>query len=140
MYNPCHRIGIKTSGCPDALNKTVSSYTSSHTGMSIPLYTTTILCSCVVPTARFTHLINVFDLLHSSMFGVQFFPCFRWEKASAFLAEAAGTDEEVVQKKVHPTVLIIYLSFKSSHPSPFLRSDLSIGFSGETWLNRRGTR
>ena len=29
-------------------------YTSSHTGISIPLYTTTILCNFVVPTARFT--------------------------------------------------------------------------------------
>ena len=42
-------------------------------------------------------------------------------------------------KKVHPTVLITYLSFKSSHPSPFLRIALSIGFHGETWLNRRET-
>lgn len=102
--------------------------------MSIPLYTTTILYSYVVPTARFTHLTNVFDLLHSSMFGVQFFPCFRWEKVSVAaqrgmlpdikvakksiklvagtqvvvvlknvqrqaLAEVAGTDEEVVQKR-----------------------------------------
>lgn len=36
-------------GLPGQVN-----HTSSHTGISMPLYTTTILCNCVLPTARFT--------------------------------------------------------------------------------------
>ena len=37
-------------------------YNSSHTRISIPLYTTTILCSCVEPIACFTVSVSAYRL------------------------------------------------------------------------------
>ena len=49
IYKPL--IGIN---CQSGLLVSYIDYTSSHTGISIPLYTTTILCSIVLPIAFLT--------------------------------------------------------------------------------------